>query len=190
MFDDATHQSIKAAASVFLRRSHSQRLNMDRDDLIQELTLHVIQKSHAYDPALGAWATFVNCIVKRKLSLIRRSFKSQRNRINVEATSLDEGKRSNSGTTLDYLNALEQASSPRKKSEEFRSETEIWERRVDVETVVQKLEPQQQIFCRQLIEHQTSVESCRSLGVSRSTYYRQLKEIREVFIESCVTRSK
>jgi len=163
---------------------------MDRDDLIQELTLHVIQKTHAYDPTLGSWATFVNCIVKRKLSAIRRSAKSQRNRINVEATSIDCGKQSNSSTNLEYLGALEQAASPRKKSEEFRSETEIWERRVDVETVVQKLEPHHQVFCRQLIEHHTRVESCSALGVSRSTFYRQLKEVREVFIESGVTRSK
>ncbi len=188
--DDSTISTIKSAVSIFLRRVPSHQLNMDRDDLIQELIMYVIDKMDAYQPSLGTWPAFVNCIVKRKLSAIRRSLKSPRHRMNVEARSFEQCDEECRQLNRDYVRTAEEATSPRTSSQEHRTESLIWETKVDVLRVLEHLAPDQRLFCAHLEQHHSREESYTSMGISRSNFYRRLKEVKQVFIEAEVTRTK
>lgn len=186
--DDATLRAIATAAAIFLRKVPSYHLNMDRDDLVQELTLYVISKMDAYDPTLGAWHTFVNCIVKRKLASIRRSLKSPNNRMNFEARSFEQCDEELRDLNREYVRSAEEAVSPRRSSEERRSDADVWETKIDIETLIVELDPGLRDLCKQLMQIRSRTEACKIVGLSRSTLYRRLHKVKHIFIESSVTR--
>jgi RNA polymerase sigma factor (sigma-70 family) len=182
MLDDSTMQSIGLEAKRFVRRMKCRRI--EYEDLFQELFLHVLSHKQTYDSNLGAWSTFVACIIRRKLTSIHRLFNSQTGRLIYAVDSINEMVEDSEGERHELSASIEQGNTPRRSFEEQRSETHVWERQTDVQQVVKVLDDQHRVFCHQMSECETRLEVSQSLGICRSTFYRKLRQVKQVFIES------
>jgi len=66
--DQVVLRSIQLAVDAHLRRHNLPK--SDRDDLIQEVALHLLHQSSGFDPMVGASSTYVKCVVKSKLATL------------------------------------------------------------------------------------------------------------------------
>jgi DNA-directed RNA polymerase specialized sigma24 family protein len=64
--DQVVIRTIQLAVNTHIRRHNLPK--SDRDDLVQEIALHLIQQSSGFNPMVGAWSTYVKCVVKSKLA--------------------------------------------------------------------------------------------------------------------------
>lgn len=69
--DKVALRSIHVGVNAFIRKFNLPKA--DRDDLVQDVALHLIQQAENFNPTVGAWSTFVKCVIRSKLASIRRA---------------------------------------------------------------------------------------------------------------------
>lgn len=94
-FGTETSQLIRTKAWRLCR--HRGFTASDRDDIEQELALHLWRQSPRYDPAIGAWLTWASFVLdKRCVSIVRHRTAARRSPAREEC-SLDELVRDGDG---------------------------------------------------------------------------------------------
>ncbi len=92
---DFQHEATKGFTSRYVRSKsremvgHASLCEADRPDIEQYLLLAVWRAIPRFDPAMGAWESFVATVVERRADRILRRRKADRRLENVEVYSLD-----------------------------------------------------------------------------------------------------
>ena len=63
----------KLALRWYLHATPRDRSSIDAEDVAQEITLHVLERLHTYDPTRGAVSTWITQIARTTASRIRRA---------------------------------------------------------------------------------------------------------------------
>jgi len=66
VFNETTMRTVRCLARSLARTPGFRATSLDEADIRQELCLHVWLRKDAYDPARGAWSTFVDRICRNK----------------------------------------------------------------------------------------------------------------------------
>lgn len=178
--DQVAIRSIQLAVDAHLRRHNLPK--SERDDLVQEVALHLIQQSSGFNPMVGAWSTYIKCVVKSKLASLRRAARSARHSRHGNTMSLNQKARDIDGRTSELGDLVQEGASPSCKSQQLRPATLLSDMNCDVETVVRTLAPELRIVCEALMEEPNISETSHSLQVSRSTTYRRIETIRQTMV--------
>lgn len=178
--DHVVIRSIELAVGTHLRRHNLPKSN--RDDLVQEIALHLLQHSSGFNPTVGAWSTYVKCVVKSKLSSLRRAARSARHSKHGSTKSLNEKARDLDGRTSEMGDLVQEGSSPACKSRQLKPATQLSDINSDVNSVVRTFTPELRMICETLMEEQNISEASQSLEVSRSTTYRRIETIRQTMV--------
>jgi len=141
----------------------------DRDDLEQDLALHLIEHADQFDSSRACWRTFVNRMVdNRIISIMRRRLAQRRDyrrtMLLSELTVDDRGDSlepaCDSGAHIDPSPDLA----------------------IDLDDAIQKLDCPTQRMCR-LLAHESLAESARRLGLTRAQMRTQVSRIRNLLTE-------
>ena len=170
-FDSTTRYIIRKHARSVVQAAGLPRY--DREDVEQELLLHLWRRQGRYTPARGKRSTFVRCVIERKAAVLLASARSQRRDRRREAYSLDEcvGEGSNETRRIDLFDQDDYLRSTNG------SEQERVHRQLDVERLLARLRPEDQRLARLLMKDKVA-EVARELGVPRSSLYSQIARIR------------
>lgn len=178
--DQVVIRSIQLAVDAHLRR-HSLPKS-ERDDLVQEVVLHLLQQLSSFDPMVGAWSTYVKCVVKSKLASLRRTARSLRHRKHGNTQSLNQTALDRDGRTSELGDMVQEGMSPACKSRDLRPATCRCDMNNDVNSVLQTLAPELRTLCEALMNEPNISEASHSMEVSRSTAYRRIETIRQTMV--------
>ncbi|MCP4662413.1 MAG: sigma-70 family RNA polymerase sigma factor [bacterium] len=147
----------------------------DIDDLSQELRLDLLRRLPKYKPARSSRRTFASRLIINKVRTIIAERTAQKRDYRKTAFSLDEeiGGAGDAAPVGDRFMAPGAGA-----TEEGRLTLQI-----DLETVLSPLPNQHCAICAGLREEQAITELAHDLGVSRSTIYARLAELRRRLVE-------
>lgn len=179
--DQVALRSINVGVNAFIRKFNLPKA--DRDDLIQDIALHLIQQAGNFNPSVGAWSTFVKCVIRSKLASIRRASKTKKNRKFTKTVSLNEKTRDQDGRTAEFGSLVEEGASTSRKLRKIRSAQSYSELKLDVHIVVRKLKPELRAICKEFLSERNITEASEELDQARATTYRRIERIHEAMTE-------
>lgn len=154
----------------------------DREDIEQDLAIHLRQNLPKHDPSRGTVKTFINCVLDNRIRAIIKSRCSSVYDCRMHAYSLDaavEDMDFDSLTRGDMLDADEYLMMTGNAT---RPMFEIIELQLDVRRVVSLLPEDMQKVCG-LLSRTTVAAAARELGISRSKLYEILRRLRDILQE-------
>lgn len=77
-FDATTMRTVRCLAKRLARKPGFRATALDEADIRQELLLHIWLRRESYDPARGAWSTFVDRICRNKAARLVEHHTAQR----------------------------------------------------------------------------------------------------------------
>jgi RNA polymerase sigma-70 factor, ECF subfamily len=153
----------------------------DRDDLQQDLWLDAFVRSRKFDKTRSGRRTFLYRVVNNRAATLMKARTAGCRDYRLCQRSVDEPvvpgglePLANSVSADEYEARMCRRSLPRR---------EHWELRTDIEKVIASLPADLASIVNQLGAGSV-VEAARRLGLSRSTMYRRIAEIRNVFISA------
>jgi RNA polymerase sigma-70 factor, ECF subfamily len=178
--------------SVGLIRYKSRRLigilgltESDRDDIEQEMAVHLRQNLSKHDPARGSVKTFINCVLDNRVKAIIKSRTCSAFDCSIHAYSLDAAFEAGDSDEVTKGDILDTDEYRIRLGNATRPLLELVELRVDVLRVVASLPDDLQRVCEAL-SHSTVAASARELGISRPKLYEMMRGLRDVFSEAGV----
>ena len=152
----------------------------DVEDLEQELAVHLFEQLPKFDPARGAFSTFVDRVVDHKAADILDARFAARRDCRIYVGSIDDTVRLREGgevpiTDLDLEDAVHVQRGISDPSPYAEAELGI-----DLERAMAALTPELRDLCRRLLTA-TIAEISAATGVPRPTLYDRLRQIRGAF---------
>ena len=188
---DLGHQLTRGYAARMIRSRAVQIVGLvglpktDRDDMEQELRLHVLRRSEKFDPTIARWNTFVRVVTERHAATLIERLR-RRNRMpnpaccpNPSSVSLDAVSEP-PNTEEAKLNI--QAAVAVHSTHEQESDLVM-----DVQQVLSLLPRPCRRMCALLKLHSVA-EAARLLGIPRTTLHDRLSRLREVFVAAGIKK--
>lgn len=182
------------AYSVAMIRYKSRKLighfgmsESDREDIEQELAIHLWQRLSQHDPARGSVKTFINCVLDNRVKGIIKSRTNSAFDPKMHAYSLDaaiEAGDSDEVTKGDIIDMDEYRITLGNATRPMMELTEI---RVDVLRVVESLPPNLRRVCEAL-SHASVAAAAKELGIGRDKLYDIMRDVRDAFREAGLER--
>ncbi len=151
----------------------------DREDIEQDLAIHLRQNLSKHDPARGSVKTFINCVLDNRIRAIIKSRSSSVFDCRTHAYSLDtvvQDEDADAMTRGDMLDADEYQMA---LGNAGRPTIETIELRIDVERAVASLPPDMREVCM-LLSRTTVAAAARELGISRAKLYDIMRRLRDM----------
>lgn len=170
---------IRVKARQLIRRHGFGR--SDKDDIEQDLFLHLLSQAQQFDPARGSINTFIARVVDSAVAMLVRD--RRRNKRAPETgiiQSLQVMVDQPEGPPSPLWATLSQADADRRKNTVSLSETEHFELAEDVSYLIEALPPEAQAVCRARMDRNRS-ETERDLGHSRRSLDAAMELIRQHF---------
>lgn len=152
----------------------------DREDLEQELMLHVLERLPKFDATKATAKTFVARVIDRKVGKLIRHRNCQMRDPQREDFSLNEHIDDGDGGTIERSQTIAADELDRRLFRRARSDQEAVELALDVEAMLQRLPDNLRRVC-ELLKTASIAEAARQLGLPRTTLHDQVKKIRKFF---------
>lgn len=173
-------------STIFIRNTAAELIDegafdaSEREDLIQELTLALVERTPKFDPDRAKWSTFVKTVVRRRAISLRRRQNAACRSDGREVASLDAWIDDEDGQVISLANYIREDQSLVYLAEDHRSDEERADLEFDVDAVASTLSPELQDLCRRL-KRQSQAEIARDLAIPRTTLVRRIRKLREAF---------
>lgn len=143
----------------------------DEDDLVQELTIALIEKSHLFDPTRGAASTFADRVIRTKVAMLLRDRSRLKRAAGLRAQSLESGVSHSDNTSLwDSLTS---------NANEWEA-VEQGDLKVAIARAIESLPADLQEISRRLKTDAVSAVA-RDMGISRRQIRNAIERIRKHF---------
>jgi len=169
-FDDFTAKLIKRKARQLVGKAGI--TDADREDLEQELALHVLISTPRFDSSRAQFRTFIARVIDRKVASIIRGRKAAKRGYGVACQSLNEAIQDEDGYEVERLDLLEAT------ADESADDLDV-----DLRNAIATLPPNLQKLYQRL-KHGSPSEIARETGTARSTVYDQMKSIMRTFAKA------
>ena len=154
----------------------------DKDDIAQDLWLHLIERIDKFDAEKGTIFAFIVTVVERKAASILRHQAAAKRDV-CRCSSLNLSIRANDGTRVELASTItEDAPNARLGKRTLHPQRGV-EMVIDVTEFVETLPAELKELCERL-RSRTLSEIARETGVPRSTLYERIKKLREYFEEA------
>lgn len=171
---------IRVKARQLCRRPSFSR--SDKDDIEQDLFLHLLSQAQQFDPARGSLNTFIARVVDSAVAMLvrerRRNKRAPASGVVVQSVEVmvdqPDGPPAPLGATLS------QADAERRTGGDSMSHIEMFELADDVSHLINALPPELQAVCRARMDRNRS-ETERDLGHSRRSLDAAMELIRQHF---------
>lgn len=150
----------------------------DLDDVVQDLTLHLLEQADQYDPTRARWTTFVRTVVEHQAISMRRHRSAQcRSKL---VASLDVKVRDSDGQAVPLGTMISEEEYAEGKGHQHRDRFDEVDVSEDVQAMIENLSPEMQEVC-ELLKTQSVAATARQLGIPRSTLLNRLQSLRDQF---------
>ena len=184
-----TRPNLSEYTSKFIRHKANQLVGhygisrSGREDIEQDLIVHLLQRMDRYDPKRASERTFASRVVNHKIvSIIRHRRAAQRDNYRV-ACSIDEPTVDEHGLPTDQGQTLASDTDRRLLRQTAGGAADTMDLSIDLRRVLDGLEPDLCRLCERLI-CESIAEIARTLGVSRDAIYRRIDEVRQHFTDA------
>jgi len=151
------------------------------DDLMQELTVDLLERLPKFDPRKAAHTTFVARVIARKISKLIRHRTQGRRDYRREACSVNETIEDGNGGNVERAQTISQDEHDLRTRRHSRSEADRIDLSLDVSFVISQLPPDLKPLAEHLLTHSIT-EVARELGIARSTLYETgIARLRAIF---------
>lgn len=182
VFDDPESPAarvVRGRASELARRGGFPA--SDRDELEQRLRVAVLARLDRFDPRRGRLTTFVRRVADGEAAKILRARQAaKRDWRRRETPPVPRVGIGSAWDAVSWEAALTQDAHDRRLGRRTPDEGVVNERRMDVESIVERLPPEDRELCRHLMHGGVS-QAAAALGVSRAAIYRRLVRLRPHF---------
>jgi len=154
----------------------------DRDDLRQELYLHVLQQMGKFDPTRAQWTTFIDRIVRSGIATFLRNRRVDL-RFAVKCAPVPDEDNEHWSTTFVTGIGGETGGLPfGMHADDPGAWTELVDLRLDIEMLLASLPPLQQQICALIMRGHTLTDVAHLLGMRRTSLYYYVDQIHQAFI--------
>lgn len=177
-FDEFTARFIRAKVRQLIGRAGIRE--SDRDDLLQDFALDLIQRRKNFDPEAATWQAFVVVVCENRYATIlehRRAAKRSRDR---EGGSLNQPVRTECGGQADLGSTVTDAQHELRTGRRRRSPEESADLALDIANVLERLPSHLREICEHM-KHASKSAVNRHLGVSTGAFYELIAQIRQRF---------
>lgn len=156
----------------------------ERDDLEQELALHLFERIREHDPERGTMKTFIVCVVENKTRTMIRVRNRRAESIAASPFSLNEEIPEEDGFgVMQRMDAIDREDYLLEAGLLSRPVFELLEMRVDIERVIDTLSQPLREICEHL-KTQTVTQISAGTGASRQQVYDAIRKLRGIFDEA------
>lgn len=181
-FDDYAITSIKLKVRQLIKRCGFDA--SDREDMEQELALHLFQHLQKYDPERGTMKTFIICVVENKARIMIRVRNRRIKNLDFPLFSLNEEIPEEDGFgVMQRVEAIDGEDYLLRTGLLSRPTMELLEMRVDIERILDTLPQSLQEICERL-KTQTVTQIAAETGASRQQVYERIRKLRGIFDEA------
>ena len=152
----------------------------DRDDLEQELVLHLLKQADRFDPRRAGIRTFIDRVVDARVAEILRHRHRQKRAPGYTAQSLDANAADDLAGGSFISESITEADQRRRLGQSSCEAQEHQDNTMDVADAVAQLSPELRALCQHLMGG-TSASVARDLGISRRQVRKGVERIREHF---------
>ncbi|MEN6358245.1 MAG: hypothetical protein ABFD83_14325 [Armatimonadota bacterium] len=172
--------------SVHLIRYKAQRLigylgltESDREDIEQDLAIHLRQNLPKHDASRGSLKTFINCVLDNRVKAIIKSRSCSTLDVRMHAYSIDAAAESARFDEFTMADILDTDDYQIMLGNVNRTLIEMVELRIDVRRAVSSLPEDLQKVCK-LLSYTTVTAAARELGIKRSKLYEMMRRLRDI----------
>ncbi len=179
---------VQSFAARLIRRkarqlaTHDNITPSDRDDIAQDLWLHLVENLPKFDPDKGNIFAFIVTVVERETAAIWRKYRAEK-RDTCRCSSLNQSVRAHDGTRVELASTItEDAPHPRlgQRGRHFEHAVDIAH---DVTATLAQLPPDLRDLCERL-KTQSISEIARDTGIPRTTLNSRIRALRAHFEEA------
>ncbi|MGB9619591.1 MAG: sigma factor [Armatimonadota bacterium] len=181
-FDDYAITSIKLKVRQLIKRCGFDA--SDREDMEQELALHLFQHLQEYDPERGTMKTFIVCVVENKARIMIRVRNRRIKNLDFPLFSLNEEIPEEDGFgVMQRVEAIDGEDYLLRTGLLSRPTMELLEMRVDIERILDTLPQSLREICERL-KTQNVTQISAETGASRQQVYEMIRKLRGIFDEA------
>lgn len=177
--DDCAAQLIRHKANQLVGKYGFTRT--DREDLEQEMMLYLLVKAPSFDDQRSSWPAFVTLVINNAIADIAAKRKAAKRDYRLCTSSLNDQLSDDEGNAVERSVTISQDDYFLRTSGSSMSVPELHDLQQDLAKVVALLPPDSQELCG-ILKYHSIAQISRATGISRSTLYRKLGKIREVFV--------
>jgi RNA polymerase sigma-70 factor (ECF subfamily) len=155
----------------------------EREDLEQELTVHLLRNWPRFDSGRGATKTFINCVLDNRIRQMIDKRKSSKAGFGTRTVSLDIVVADRGGGLVRLVDSIDHDEYMQNLGRLRRSVFDECDLRLDVERVMGMLAPELRELCNRL-RTQTLSEISEEVGVPRHCLYTSIRKLRCIFEEA------
>jgi len=148
------------------------RAGPDTEDAVQEVVTRVLEQLPRFDATRASLRTFQS-------RLIERAYVSYLRHLRAAKRGNGRTRHMQSSFGRSFVDRVDSAQHLRAQGKRVRSQIELSDLSLDLETATAGLDPQQQRLCTR-IKHKPVAEIAQEDGVARGTIYRRLRPIRQL----------
>ncbi|WP_417851070.1 sigma factor [Thalassoglobus sp.] len=160
--------------SILLTKT-AQRADWDREDVVSELTLHLLRRRDQFNPGRGSWTTFVKAVVNNRTTDLHHQLSRQR-----ATLSLSDPRVSRVAERLEDIERL------RHHGVSIDPESDQCDRTIDLNNVLSQIPQRDRRLCDQLSRFRTA-DAAKHLNQCRSNIYRRIVSLRKEFSSAGLT---
>ena len=152
----------------------------DREDLAQELRLHLLKRKAKFDPSRAQWNTFVARVVEHKVvSIVRRQASKCRDS-QQDGESLNEPGRSKTGKRGERGDLITEEEGRRRTAQDVRSTTDAVNLSLDAKQFLAGLPAPIRDVSELVMQGHSVQDIARDLHLSRATIQRRIAVLRQM----------
>lgn len=155
----------------------------DREDLEQDLMLHLLENWSQFDSERGAAKTFVNCVLDNRIRQILESRKTQKSGYGKWTLSLDEKTEGEDECGVTRVDAVDGEECMLRAGRLRRRAFDECDLRIAVEQTLSRLSPELRETCEHLMRQSVSKVS-EETGMPRHRLYPSIRKLRCIFEEA------
>lgn len=180
-FDDYAITYIKLKVRQLIKRCGFDA--SDREDMEQELALHLFEHLQEHDPERGTVKTFIVCVVENKVRTMIRVKKRVESTATFEFSLNEEIPEDDGFGVMQRMEAIDRENYLLAAGLLSRPVLEMLEMRLDIDRVVSNLPPALRDICEGL-KTQTVTQISAETGASRQQVYDAIRKLRGIFDEA------
>ncbi|MCE5322411.1 hypothetical protein LLG46_03730 [bacterium] len=180
-YDDYAITTIKLKVRQLIKKCGFD--TSDRDDLEQEIALHLFEHLQEHNSERGTVKTFIACVVENKARTMIRRNKRVESIATFEFSLNEEIPEDDGGGVMQRMEAIDREDYLLAAGLLSRPVLEMLEMRLDIARVVESLPSALQDICERL-KTQTVTQISAATGASRQQVYDAIHKLRGIFDEA------
>jgi RNA polymerase sigma factor (sigma-70 family) len=167
-FDEFTARFIRAKVRQLIGRVGF--TEADRDDLLQDFALDLLQRRESFHPDTATWEAFVVVVCENRYATLLAHRRAAKRSAEHEGGSLNRPIKDAEGNRTEFGKTLSDSQQQLRSGQHRRSQQDVWELAQDVARVLDEMPPTMRKVC-EIAMRQSKAAAARELGISQGKLY-------------------